>query len=260
VGTIGCLLFAVACAARPVPMPQSPPGLAVTTGPGQSMIYMARVEGGVIAIDLGWIGAEAEMRRGLAAIEARPEDVRAVFLTHSHVDHVGAWHLVQGSTFHMGAAEVPRFLGRARHRGWLPRMAAILPEDLPHEGEVRIEPFQGDTVFAFGPDTLRAFLVPGHTAGSAAYLFRGVLFVGDAMSPALFGGFRSARWIHADDAGLAARSLAALWPRVERHGVRWVCTAHARCSRFTPALLAGASGERLVTDRRGSGERARAGS
>lgn len=51
-------------------------------------------------------------------------------------------------------------------------------------------PFSKDTVFVFGRDTLHAFLVAGHTAGSTAYLFRGVLFVGDAGD--LLGGVDSA--------------------------------------------------------------------
>jgi len=242
-GTIACLLMAVACAARTAPLQDLPLTFTVTTGPAQSMIYLARIEGGVIAIDLGWIGAERKMRQGLADMGAEPGDVTAVFLTHSHADHIGAWHLVRASTFHLAATEVPRFLGRTGHRGWIPRMAALLPEDLPGPNEIRIEPFARDTVFVFGPDTVRAFSVPGHTAGSTAYLFRGVLFVGDAMSPRFWGGFNPPRWFHADDADAGARSLAALWPRVARYDVRWVCTAHARCARFTPQFLAGLHAE-----------------
>jgi glyoxylase-like metal-dependent hydrolase (beta-lactamase superfamily II) len=230
------LVLALGCTARSGPLHDPPRAVAVLTDPSGSMIYLARVESGVIALDLGWVAAGTGLRRGLAEQDADPDDVDAVCLTHSHLDHVAGWPLVRGASFHLAASEVPRFLGSEHHRGWVPRLASLLPENLPEAGEIAIEPFASDTTFTLGADTLRAFLVPGHTAGSAAYLFRGILFVGDAMSWKPFG-LRSPMRIHSDDTAEGRRSLESLWRRVEPFDVRWVCTAHARCIEFTPELI-----------------------
>lgn len=92
-------------------------------------------------------------------------------------------------------------------------------------------------LFAFGADTLRAFRTPGHTGGSAAYLFRGTLFVGDALARPPLTGFRVTAPGFADDPALARRSLESLWRRVQPFPVRYVRTAHAKCAEFSPALL-----------------------
>jgi glyoxylase-like metal-dependent hydrolase (beta-lactamase superfamily II) len=108
---------------------------------------------------------------------------------------------------------------------------------------VTVHAFAADTTFVLGagtgrPDTLRAYVVPGHTVGSAVYLFRGVLFLGDAATHTRRGGFAPARRGYSDDPRAAAASLAALWPRLPAGAVRVACTAHARCAAFTPAFLA----------------------
>jgi len=229
-----------ACApppARPHPSPGT--AIALSGGPNRSMVYLARVPGGLVAIDLGWWGAERSVRRALRDLGASPAELTDVFLTHSHRDHVGAWRLVRGARFHLAAAERAAFTGERRHRGWIPRTAEFLKRsELPRPGEVNVRTFSRDTAFVFGADTVRAYVVPGHTAGSAVYLFRGILFLGDAATYTRWGGFAPARRGFSDDVRTAARNLEALWDRVPRHAVRYVCTAHAKCSRLTPDFLA----------------------
>ena len=218
---------------------QDPPRSAAvaTAYPWNSMVYLARTDSGVVAIDLGWYGADRSLRRGLRRVGAAPEEVTDVFLTHSHRDHIAGWRTVRHARFHVSAAEVPLLESDAHHPD-LPSRAGerVAGNPAPWHGEVRVAAFAADTVFAFGRDTVRAFAVPGHTAGSAAYLFRGVLFVGDAVAYSYLRGFRPAFGVFTDDSARSRASLASLWERVRPHAPQWVCTAHAKCARADSAF------------------------
>jgi glyoxylase-like metal-dependent hydrolase (beta-lactamase superfamily II) len=211
--------------------------IATTGGPNTSLVYVARTDSGIIAIDLGWWGHERAIAQALDRLGGKPSDVKQVFLTHSHRDHVAAWPMVRQARFSMASAEYPLFVGRASHRGWMVRWAERFKASvLPKPGELDVQTFSRDTAYVIGRDTLRAYIVPGHTAGSAVYLFRGVLFIGDAATHSMFRGFRSAKAQFSDDPKLAKESLGQLWQRLPATGVRAICTAHAECAELTPAL------------------------
>ena len=148
------------------------PGLAAavtTTGPWASMIYLARTDSGVVVVDLGWLGAEGALKDGLRELSATPDDVVAVFLTHSHRDHVRGWQAVRNATFYVAAPEVPRLTGDEPHRGFVPKLVdRLLPPPLPKAGELKMVTFARDTSVVVGSDTVRLSTVPGHTPGSAA--------------------------------------------------------------------------------------------
>jgi hydroxyacylglutathione hydrolase len=211
--------------------------VALTGGPNTSMVYLARTNAGVIAIDLGWWGGREAMARALRELDAKPSDVTDVFLTHGHRDHIGSWRLVRQSRFHLAEAERPHFFGAQQYGGWIPRLAGKLrSQGAPRPNDVIAHGFAGDTMFVFGADTLRAFVVPGHTTGSTVYLFRGALFLGDAATYTRWSGYGPARRGYSDDARAGARSLSALWARLPANGVRYVCTAHAHCTAMSAKL------------------------
>lgn len=213
--------------------------VALTGGPNASIVYAARTSAGVLLVDLGWWGHRRPLARALAALDATPADAAVVLLTHAHRDHLAAWPLVRGARVHLAAAEHARLEGRTRPTAWIPRLAERLRRTrLPAPGALDVRPFAADTQFVVGADTVRAYLVPGHTPGSAAYLVREVLFVGDAVTHTWRGGFAPARRAYSDDPRRAAASLATLWSRLPPGGVRRVCTAHARCAPFDSAFLA----------------------
>ena len=233
-------LSAAACSPRhtaPLIRP-SASSVALTGGPAKSMVYLARTSDGVIAIDLGWWGGERAFKDALRDLRADPSQVTDVFLTHTHRDHIGALHLVRHAQVHVSEKELPRLTGERLHQGIVPRAAEhVKPSGLPKPNELVARTFSTDTMFVFGVDTLRAYLVSGHTAGSSVYLFRGTLFLGDAVTYSRLEGFKSARWIYSDDASQAAANLKALWARLPKDGVSYVCTAHAHCRAYAADLL-----------------------
>lgn len=213
--------------------------VALTGGVNTSMIYLSRAGDSLIAIDLGWWRSEAAVRDALRELGASPKEVSDVFLTHSHRDHIGAWRMLRASRFNVADAERPLLVGDSQHRGWIPRFAEHLkPSGLPRARDIDVRTFSGDTAFVFGTDTLHAFRVTGHTAGSTVYLFRGALFLGDAVTYTPWSGFAPAKRGFSDDTQLATASLAALWNRLPRRAVHYVCTAHARCRPFSAEFLA----------------------
>ena len=210
----------------------------LTGGSNTSMMYLARTTEGLLAIDLGWWREPAVLERSLRSLGATASDIQWVFLTHSHRDHIAAWPEVRHARVFVGASEEPLLVGDATHRGRLARWAERMkPSRLPRRGELRITTFAQDTTIIIGADTLRAFVLPGHTPGSAVYLFRGVLFLGDAVTHSRLGGFAPAKPRYSDDPRAAAANLARLWPRLPAGEVRYACTAHAHCAAFSARFL-----------------------
>jgi hydroxyacylglutathione hydrolase len=209
-----------------------------TSLPWVSMIYAARTDSGVVVVDLGWYGAGGSLRHRLRSLGATTRDVTDVFLTHSHRDHIGAWRTVRGARFHLAASEAPLFEGEAPHADTPSRLARkVAGHAGPVPGEVDLRAFDADTAFTFGRDTMRAFIVPGHTDGSAAYLFRGVLFVGDAVARKPATGFKGADALFSESTRQNRESLRSLFDRVSPYPVRYVCNAHAKCAAFDSTFI-----------------------
>jgi hydroxyacylglutathione hydrolase len=231
-------LLAAGCTLNLARIQDPPRAAAVPTAfPWESMEYVARTDAGVLVVDLGWYGSGKALRKALRRVNAKPEDVTDVFLTHSHRDHIAAWRQVPQARFHLFATEAPLFTGQERHRDLPSRVGqALLGNPAPWPGEVNVEPFSRDTAYVFGRDTLRAFELPGHTAGSAAYLFRGILFVGDALFHTVISGWGPARRIFTASGKLNEAALASLRVRAKPYRIEWICTAHAKCARADSAF------------------------
>lgn len=231
VGLAGCT--------RGIESIQDPPrAVAVTTsGAWASMIYLAGTDSGVIAIDLGWTGAAAALERGTRRLNSKPADVRFAFITHAHRDHIGGWPNVRSARFVLGLAELPYFIGASQYKGLVPSGAErVSVTERPTSDSIAVIGVTRDTAFTLGSDTLWAFPVPGHTPGSMAYLFRGILFGGDAVNYRPLAGFQGARPEMSEDPAQSRASIAALWQRLDSARVQVICSAHAKCARNSAGL------------------------
>ncbi|GII64299.1 MBL fold metallo-hydrolase [Sphaerisporangium krabiense] len=189
-------------------------------------VYLVRIPGGYALIDTGVPGSAPQVLDALARLGARPQDVRQIVLTHSHIDHTGsAADLVEatGARVLAGAADAFVIRGlrpepeatytdaeRVLNEQVMAGFAAAGIPPLRHV-EVDVELRDGDVLDGWG-ESVRVLHVPGHTPGSVALHLpsSGVLFPGDNVAAAegrvLLGPFNVAR----DEAVASFRRLAEL--------------------------------------------------
>ena len=198
------------------------------------IVSVAVVQTGPREVALVDAGNDPSGKAILAELSRRqlgPDDVAAVFLTHGHADHIGAAGLFPKAQMMALEAEVGLIEGREGAHGPATRLMPVHPTGIRvarplHDGESVVV---GDT-------TVRVFAVPGHTAGSAAYLVRGVLFLGDAADTTDGGDVKGAPWIFSDSQAEDRASLARLDARLRQEGVTVAAMAFAHSGVRTDGL------------------------
>lgn len=153
-------------------------------------------DGGMGLVDAGSDPTATAIREALARTGHGSADVRAIFFTHAHADHIGgarAFPSAQLYVLEPDVQEVQRMLELDTRR--------VAPIHGLHDGE-RLD-VSGTSVDVFG--------VPGHTPGSAAYLVYGVLFLGDSATAAYDGSFQPNTVLGSDPSqtGPSLRALSA---------------------------------------------------
>jgi len=166
--------------------------------------YLIEDPDGLVLIDAGLPSHLEQLSRLLAGLGRSVADVRAVLLTHGHLDHTGLAHTLQEAgavvRIHERDAAILRDGPRSatRHakpeRSMLPYLlrkpsALALPLQLARGGAFTAPAvhgarvFESDQVLKDVPGAPQAVALPGHTPGSTAFLFadRGLLFTGDAL-------------------------------------------------------------------------------
>jgi glyoxylase-like metal-dependent hydrolase (beta-lactamase superfamily II) len=153
----------------------------------------------------------AELARGGLG----PDAVEAILLTHGHSDHTGGVLLFAKAKVMALAEDVALTEGRANSRGPMQRLFSAHPTGIKVARVLR----DGETV-RVGKAVFRAFPVPGHTAGSAAYLVNGVLVLGDSANATKKGKVAGAPWLFSDSRAKNRESLVALDRRLVREGTK----------------------------------------
>lgn len=153
----------------------------------------------VTVLDSGWRGDAGAVLAAIEQIGARPQDVRAVLLTHAHLDHVGGAlalyeqfrtptycapaevaHAHRERLEQAGPVDVARNLWRPGALSWTARIVragALRDVVLPHA-----QPFPQDGPLDL-PGAPLPVPTPGHTSGHCAYLLpaAGAVVTGDGL-------------------------------------------------------------------------------
>lgn len=186
-----------------------------TLGPAVAMIdlftscFLVKTEVGPVLVDACW--RPEELRARLSENGVKPEEVVSVLFTHGHQDHVGGLPLLPNARVAALAAEQEVLSRFAK--------ADATIDDVLSDGQT----------IRFGSTEVRVFSVPGHTAGSAAYLIGGTLLLGDNALITAKGALGPVPADRSEDPELNVRSMVALADRLEAEGVevKWLAPAHS---------------------------------
>jgi glyoxylase-like metal-dependent hydrolase (beta-lactamase superfamily II) len=170
-------------------------------------------------------GNDPDAHTILAALERRHlgvADVSDVFLTHGHRDHVAGCPVFTHATIHALEADVALAEGREGMHSPMGRFVSPRPT-----GVTVTHVLHDRDVVTIGNAEVRVYALAGHTAGSAAYLVDGVLFVGDSASVSSDHHLLPAVWLFSNDTTQNHASLRALGAQLEHETVTAIVPAHS---------------------------------
>ena len=178
----------------------------------------------VALIDAGNDKAGAAILAELSRRNLDRDAVTAIFITHGHPDHTGAIAMFPKAQVMSLEREAALVEGREGAHGPLTRLFPVSPT-----GVKVTHPLKDGEVVVLDQTEIRVFAVPGHTAGSAAYLVNGVLFMGDAADIGRGGEVQGSPWIFSDSQPEDRASLVALEKRLsgEAVPVKAIAFAHS---------------------------------
>jgi glyoxylase-like metal-dependent hydrolase (beta-lactamase superfamily II) len=158
--------------------------------------------GQVALVDAGNDAAGKAILAELARRQLASDAVVAILVTHGHQDHTAGIKLFPKARLVALEREVGLVEGTEGPHGPVTQLMPVRPTGVKVTWPVR----DGDTI-TVGEVPVRVFAVPGHTAGSAAYLVNGVLFLGDAADTNDAGVISGSPWIFSDSQGQDRASL-----------------------------------------------------
>lgn len=144
--------------------------------PSSVSTFLLEKGGKLILFDTGNGAPDSRLARRLAYLNTSPENIRYIYLTHFHGDHIGG--MMRGDTVVFPNAEV--YASKAEYEAWMkmPKEQNALVVKTMEAYKDRLHLFEfGDTL----PGGVVALDAAGHTPGHTAYRAGQFLIVGDLM-------------------------------------------------------------------------------
>jgi len=202
--------------------------------------YLFQLNDGKVAlIDAGNDPTGAPILAALKAIGKTADDVEAVFITHAHPDHDAGVNIFTKAKVYAMKEEVEVASGKEAYGSPLSK---VLGPTNPHPFHVT-NPLVDQQVVEVGGLKVTAYAVPGHTPGSAVYLARNVLFLGDALSIGKNHKMRGPVFLFSTDVKQGRTSIAELLKKLEPRfkEIEFVTSSHS-------GTLTGEEGIKAIQD------------
>ena len=135
-------------------------------------IFIVETEIGIVCFDCGW--HSQKVSKELKKIGFSSQDVKAIFLTHTHKDHIGAISIFNTAKIYLNALEKEIIYNRTKN-GVIKETSAI--QGVEHS----LYWLKDRETLFFGKTSVTTVFCPGHTSGSTSYIVnKNLLFTGDA--------------------------------------------------------------------------------
>ena len=216
---IGVLFLSIVLLVASIFLPNQKPRSGPDLGHGIEQIgdsiattYLFEVNGGkIVLIDAGVSPDAKPILDSLSKRGKSANDVVAIFVTHSHSDHIGGILNFPKAKIYAMKEEVALLEGREALTSPISYVAGRYNK-IPVKVTNPLS--DGETVDVEGLK-VTAFSVPGHTSGSALYLARGVLFFGDIIGISRDQKIANPVRIFSSDVHVSNHSLAQAFKKLE---------------------------------------------
>lgn len=150
-------------------------------------------------------------------------DVRAIFITHGHGDHIAGAKAFPDADLYVLEPDVDLTEGKRVAGNLLGKFREASPTGL-----TVTRPLGDGDVIAVGGSQFEIFAIPGHTLGSAAFLVHGVLFLGDSAVARSDGKIEPAPPVFSTDRDQNQQSLRQLATRLKdrQSDIDWLAFGH----------------------------------
>lgn len=185
--------------------------------------------GDAVLVDCGNDASAVALR---AALSRRGLTPVAILLTHGHPDHTAGCGTFAGVEVLGMPGDAELASGRTGGDSPIGKLVGG-----SGSGALLTRTLKDGERIAYGTRIFRAYAVPGHTEGSAAYLVDGHLFLGDSASQLDDGRLVHAPWIFSSSVERSVTSLHELATRIAPSDVRWLVFSHTASKQGTVTEL-----------------------